>query len=430
MAQGRVGVGVALLLAFAGPVAAQPSGYPSFSGGGVMPLAPAAPGPIAPDAPPALFPPGVARVSTPALVPPGQPPATNVQPNPPSHIQTLSAFADDHPPMKELPTGLPELIPPPDKHHGGHEHGCGHGCEHEIPEWLAPFVPHHGWYTQGEFLLMRPRYTDFDYAIRNANPGLGTVGPIESLKYDTGTGFRVEVGRHWGEGKWDSAFAYTYFNGNGDASAAAGLNQVLLPTLTRPGLTDRALSALVNADLDYQLYDIIVGRRMMVDENFALRWLGGVRFADVRQIFNTFYDGLDARRAAVVTRSRFQGFGPLVGAEAVLGGWRGFHLYARASGGLLTGNSTNRLIETNDNGATTYIDTRHDVRKVVPMGTIAVGGGWQYRTFWVRGGYEVSHWQGIFERPRFVDDVSQGKVITRPGNLTLEGLFIQVGVNF
>jgi hypothetical protein len=299
---------------------------------------------------------------------------------------------------------------------------------------MTPFVPQHcGWYGTGEFLLMRPRNTDFDYVIRGTNSGLATVGPIDSIKYGTGTGLRVEAGRHWGEnGRWDTGFAYTYFTSNegSGSSAFAPSGGVLYPTLTRPGLTDRALTANATADLDYNLFDILVGRRLLLDEHFAVRLLGGVRFADLRQTSNVFYDGLDARQAAVTTRSRFQGVGPIIGAEAVLVGWKGFHFYSRAIGGLISGRSTNRLLETNDGGATTYIDTSYDVRKVVPMASVLVGFGWQYRTISIRAGYEVTQWGGVFERPRFVDDVSQGKVITRPSNLTLEGLVLQLGLSF
>jgi hypothetical protein len=341
---------------------------------------------------------------------------------PASGIQTISVFADEHPPMKELPVDLPpDLIPPPDKHHS----------DHEIPGYLSPFVPGRcGWYTTGEFLLMRPRDSNFDYALRNTTTGLGTVGPIESLKYNLSAGLRAELGYRYGDGRWETAFAYTYFNGSGNGALFTNPGEVLLPTITRPGLTDQALTAAAHANLDYQLFDMIVARRTAIDDNFAIRWLGGFRFADIRQNFNVNFDGLDARAAAVNTRSRFQGFSPIVGAEAVLVGWKGFHLYSRATAGLLSGRDTNRLIETNDTGASTYVNTSNNIWKVVPMGSIAFGGGWQYRNFSIRAGYEITYWQGIFNRPRFTNDVAQGALINNSSNLTLEGLFIQVGLTY
>jgi hypothetical protein len=420
MALGRVGVGVALVFALAGTASAQP--YTSIGFGGAPP---AGPSPAAPAHMP---------VAPSAGIPVPMPSAPN------SAYATVAAMAEDHAPLKELPSGLPDLVPPPE--HGGHGAHGGHGCatcgEHdEIPGSMTPFFPgHSGWYATGEFLLMRPRSTDFDYVIPGAGAAtsLSTIGPVRSLQYGVGTGFRTEVGRNFGEGGlWDAGFAFTYFNGNESNdtnTAVAPAGGFLFPTLTRPGLTDRALTATANADLDYALYDMIVGRRILVDDNFAVRFIGGGRFADIRQTFNAFYDGADARRAAVNTRSHFQGFGPIIGAEAILVGWKGFHLYTRAMGGLITGRSSNRLIETNDAGATTYVNTNYDVRKVVPMGSIAIGGGWQYRTLSIRAGYQVTCWQGLFQRPRFVDDVSQGKIIAQSSNLTLDGLFLQVGLTF
>lgn len=397
MAHGRIWIGFGFLLATAGAVAAQPVHMAHGAPGGVLPA----------------FTPGGPPVSP--LAPPGVTPGRS--------IQEIAAVSDEHAPVKELPSGLEELIPHDNGHHG-------HG-EHHIEGWMTPFVPEHGgWYTQGEFLLQRPRNTDLDFAIVNNSTGLGTVGPIESYKYELGTGLRVELGRRWDEGKWETAFAYTYLTAGTDRTLTGGTPGSVLPTLTRPGIVDRVNTATGNVDLDYQIFDMIAARRVAVDEHFGMRWIGGFKFTDIRQILNTTYDGTDARLSKIASRSRFQGFGPMVGAEAVLVGCKGFHVYGRVTGGLITGRNVNKLIETNDNGATTYVNTQYDVRKVVPTGSIALGGGWQYRSISLRGGYEITHWQGIFERPRFVDDVGQGKVITRPANLTLEGLFLQVAVSY
>ncbi|AMV24756.1 hypothetical protein VT84_10195 [Gemmata sp. SH-PL17] len=391
----RSWAGIGALLMFAGGATAQPGTLPGIGASGTsMPLAP--------------------------IVPPGTPPTASPAPSTGQPVRSLSALSDDSLPVKDLtPAGFGDLLPPPDKH-------GGHG---EIPGSLTPMVPQHGgFYTTGEFLLMRPRNSDMDFVIRNSSGGLGTVGPIDSLNYQLGSGLRAEIGYLYDGGKWETAFAYTYLTAGADSTIFSTPNVSLLPTLTRPGLTDRALTASGTADLDYQLFDLLAGRRFVIQDNFAVRAIAGFRFSDIRQTLNAFYDGADANQAAVRTRSRFQGFGPLIGAEATLAGPKGFHLYTRATGGFLSGRSTNLVIETNDSGATTYVNSRYDVRKEVPFGSLAVGAGWQYRTISIRAGYEVTHWQGIFERPRFVDDVSQGKVITRPSNLSLEGLFIQASV--
>lgn len=405
-----IGIGVALFFAaFVGTATAQPA-FPNTGAVRQQLPGPSELFPVTAQSGPA-FP-----SSASAMAPPSAPAATSFD-----SIQTIAAQGDELPPVKELP-GLPELVPPPNG---------GHGENHEISPFLTPFVPaHRGWYTSGEFLLMRARDTNFDYALIGANNTLGTIGPTESLKYNIGTGLNAELGYRFGEGKWDMGFSYTYITDGANNYLTAAPGQVIFPTLTRPGLTDRVNVADAHANLDYQLYDLIVARRTVVDEHFAIRWIGGFRFTDIRESYFVNYDGLDARGASVRSSSQFRGFGPIFGGEAVLVGWRGFHLYTRAIGGLISGNNTNRVFESNDSGQTTYVNTSYDIRKVVPTGTIALGGGWQYRTIAFRAGYQISIWQGIFERPRFTDDVAQGAINTRPSDLTLEGLFIQMSLTF
>jgi hypothetical protein len=326
----------------------------------------------------------------------------------------------DDAPVKDLtPPGFADIVPPPDPHAG-----------HAVPHHLAPSAPGHGgFYTTAEYLLVRPRADLLDFALVNTTGGLATVGPVERLKYGLGNGLRAEAGYRF-SGGCEFGFAYTYLNASGDRFLAAAAGQTLLPTITRPGLTDTALSALATARLNYNLYDALFGYRFTAGEHVAGRVFGGVRFADIGQRFDVRYDGMDARESAVVTCSCFDGFGPLIGAEATLGGWHGFHLYTRAIGGLLTGRSTNCFRETNNAGGTVYVDSRNDTRRVVPFAGIAIGGGWQYRTVSIRAGYEITHWSGLTQPLRFVDDVSQGKLSADPADLSLEGFFVQLGLTF
>ncbi|MBA4063153.1 MAG: hypothetical protein C0501_05465 [Isosphaera sp.] len=368
---------------------------------------------------------GVAAVASPAAslgadvpaAPPGAPAA--LPGGPPAHVGP-PVHNGAHGEVKDLtPPGFADLHPPPDKHHGGHH----------VPGHLAPTVPEHsGFYAQAEYTLFRPRSGGFDYTLINGT-GLATAGGLEALKYDRGNGLRVEGGYRFGAG-WDGGFVYSYLKADGRNSVLAGPGQVLLPTLTRPGLTDAATSASAFSDLTYNTYDLLLGKRFLVDEHTALRGLAGFRFAEVRQRFEVRYDGLDAVGAVVTNRNQFEGFGPFVGGEGVVGGWHGLHGYVRTFGGLLTGRSMNALLETNNNGGTTLVDNRFGFRKVVPFGSVAVGAGWQYRTVSLRAGYEIVHYWGLTEPVRFTDTVSQGKLVTRPSDLSLEGFFVQAGFAF
>jgi hypothetical protein len=315
---------------------------------------------------------------------------------------------------------------------GGHE-GNGHaaGGHGEVPGNLLPSYPEEGgWFTAVDFLLLRPRRGAFDYVIPSTAGGLTTSGPVQSLNYELRTGVRAELGYRLGHSHWEVLAGYTYFRSNAFDAVYAGAGQALLPTITRPGLTDTVSFAAADANLVYNLYDALVARRFVVGEHVALRMLGGVRFANIQQSFNAYYDGIDARQAQVRGGSQFQGFGPMVGGEAVWAGWNGFHLYGKANGGLLTGNAENPLVEGNGNGQVTFVNTAYNVQKVVPFTTVGVGAGWQYRTFSLRAGYEITHWFGLIDQPRFTDDVGRGRFVPTPANLSLEGLFVQATVQF
>jgi hypothetical protein len=351
----------------------------------------------------------VAGQGPPRTLPPVAPPA------PPASPPVAAGEA----PLRDVtPPEFTDLIPPPDPHGHGHTPGC-----------LTPSAPQHaGFYGTAEYLLFNVRSGSLDYAQLNPTSGLAIAGPIQNATFDIGSGVRAELGYHFEKG-WDLGFGYTYFNTHGTESVTAGPGQVILPTLTRPGLTDTALTGTAATSFNYNVYDVIVGKRLVFDDNFTVRAFGGVRLAQINQRLDTLYNGLDAVNAAVTSSSRFSGAGGLVGAEAVLNVCGGFHGYARATGALITGKSRNALLETNDGNATTYVNTQFSTRKVVPVASIAVGGGWQYRTVSIRAGYEVTNWFGLTEPVRYTDDVGS-QIDTRPSNLSLEGFFVQFGLAF
>jgi hypothetical protein len=286
-----------------------------------------------------------------------------------------------------------------------------------------------GLFVNAEYLLWRPRRGAFDYAIGNTSTGLATTGELLSLNYELQSGVRGTIGYHL-EGAWDVLFTYTHLGSSDGVTTTAGPGQVFFPTLTRPGLTDQATSVVANGSLQYNIYDAMLGKRIMVDERFSGRVFGGLKFADIRQDFNAAYNGLDANLAAVSAKSTFYGIGPSFGLEGQFGGWKGLHVYTQVSGGLIAGKVNNPLIETNNGGQTVYVNLKNDGRRVIPTATLGIGGGWQYHTLTVRFGYELTSWIGLIDQPRFVDDVGQGKLTTRVADLTLEGFIARVGLTF
>jgi len=351
---------------------------------------------------------------------------------PPNLLGPLSVFAPVDPPATLPPAAEPELpirdLTPPGF---ATDAPAVHPAYKDVPGHLNPAAPEEGGpFATVELLILRPHRGAFDFVIPGDSTGLVPTGPVRSLNYNLQPGFRTEIGHRFGGTGWEAYFGYTYFHSSAFDSVTAPAGSVLFPTLTKPGLTNTATFAAANANFDYNVYDLMLGKRFAVDEHFAVRLSGGLRFASIRQSFSAYYDGLDARAATVFNNASFQGFGPVFGGEAVWVGWKGFHLYGRANGGLLSGLSQNPLTEFNNANNTAYAVTNNNIHTVVPVASVGVGAGWQYRTVTIRMGYEITNYFNVIDQPRFVDDVGVGKITTRSANISLEGLFVQMGLAF
>jgi hypothetical protein len=345
----------------------------------------------------------------------------------------MASFAADSPP-KTLPAAAPaepsapgvrepmvfKDITPHHEHHPDHEsvhldHG-GHA-----PENL---------FFNVEYLLWRPRRAAFDFALSDSNRDLVPSGRVQSLNYELRSGVRAGLSYRIGESAWFADGAYTYYRSSAGRAIAAPAGGTLYATLTRPGLTDEATTANANASLEFNLYDGSVSRWIAIDEHAGLKVFGGVRWASVSDKFEATYDGGDANQALVRTRTRLEGFGPLVGGEVTARLHGGFHVFGRGTASLLTGTFKNSLQETNTAGLTTYADIESSTRRVIPTLGLAIGGGWQHSNVSIRAGYEITNFFGFYDSPRITGELSEGKFTTRPGNLSLEGLFVQLGVAY
>lgn len=330
-----------------------------------------------------------------------------------------------------------DLTPPELSHHdaghgghngnGGHDAHGGHGCntcdEHHEHE-------DGGLFGQAEYLLMRPRRGAFEYALRSSTVGAIADGPLDRLRYQQRSGVRAGIGYRFAETGLDATFAYTYLRSSATGSSVAPTGGALYPTLTRPGVIDTALTAAADSGLDYNVYDVEVGKRIHRGEHVTVRVFGGARFASVHQNFDVRYNGRDAINAIVRTKNNFDGFGPTIGADMSAVVYRGFHLYSRASGGLLTGDLQATTSESNQNGQVGLGGIDGTSRRVVPVAHVGIGGGWSSGRITLRAGYEITNYFGLIEAPRFSSEFAPGRTTTRSEDFSLEGLVVTVGLSY
>jgi hypothetical protein len=286
------------------------------------------------------------------------------------------------------------------------------------------------WIVSAEYLLVRPRRRADDFAIVDPTNNLTPEGRIKSVNYDLTSGVRATLGYRWGGSGWESLFTYTYLHAGGDRTATAPDGGILYPTLTRPGLVDNALSAAAGSSLTYNLYDLESARRFVVDPSLALRLGFGVRLASIDQALDAYYFGGDASGTHVRSRVDFNGAGPMLGGEAQWVLPYGFRFFGRGRGALVVGDTRDSLRETDNAGLTLNANVRDHYFQTVPVLEMATGVAWEHRNLRLAVGYEVANWFNLIDSPTFVNDFAEGKIGRRHGDLTLEGLFVQLGVAY
>lgn len=295
---------------------------------------------------------------------------------------------------------------------------------HVSPEEGAP-----GLLFTADFLLLTPRQSGLDFALVDPKNDLIPVGTMQSLHLKTQAGLRTALSYRLKSG-WDVGFAYSFFNTTDSYGAFAPAGGLLYPTLTRPGLINESTSAFGRAQLTINTFDATVGKSWDVDEALRLRFYGGLRFATAYNLMQSSYNGRDADSAFAETRSNFGGVGPMFGTEARVGITESIGIFGKANGGLLTGTQRVKLLENNNGGGTIYTDFHDRYSTVIPFMQLGLGLEFRYNGVFLRGGYEVTQYFDLVDRPVFTNDLAEGKLTRRLTHLALDGFFLQAGFNY
>lgn len=315
-----------------------------------------------------------------------------------------------HVPMS-APHGLEEQLLTAPPHETGTEHETCAG-------WGSIFI-------DGEYLLMQPRRRALDYVIVSGSGDGTPQGPINNLGLETASGIRIGGGYQTPNGQWQIGGYYTYLHSHSEDISGAPAGGVLYATLTHPGFISLVSNAAADTNLNYQIFDLEVARRLATNDNSVVRIFGGPRFAWIDQNFSAFYNGISANQAVVNSPETFFGAGLRVGAD---GEWmlvRGLGFYGRAAGSLLSGNFTTTLQETNNAGVTVLTNVSENFNKVVPVAELGMGLCVERGSVRARIGYEMVNWFGLVDSPDIVHDFSN-KLSHRYSDLGLQGLVLRV----
>ena len=387
-----------------------------------------------------------------------RPPGSGAAPPPtrPITAPALPVLVDaPHTHPSGQPIALPAVMPEhqPDHAAGGIVDmtpaslpGAYHGDLHGMPEHAHPaahceaceHLHHHledthgQWFATGEYLLWRPRMDGLGYAIVDPVNDYTPTGRVRNLNHDVASGLRVGLGYRLPGHGWDVGVLYTYLSSSNDEAAVAPPGGVIYPTYTRPGVVDTVGRAVGFASFDYNVFDVDIGRTWAVDDHLTVRTFGGVRIAAIDMDYGANYDGIQALSSKVTNRLAFDGAGPTAG---VSGQWniaRGFGLIGSTRAGLLYGDSTSRVVETNGPAPTQGVltDVSDEFSGVAPFMSIALGGKYQWKNISFAAGYEVTHYFNLASQPVLVDDFAEGKYLRKRNDLSFDGVFFRLGVTY
>jgi hypothetical protein len=289
-----------------------------------------------------------------------------------------------------------------------------------------------GLFFTGDFLFLQPRRGALDFAVVAPTIAALPAGNIQSVGLDAHSGLRAGLGWQMPQDGWTIGVEYTYLHSNGSSAFAAPPGGALFSTTTRAGGIDDVTTAAATANLDYNVIDLEISRKVPLGDSTDLRLFGGGRLAQIDQKFDALYNGgsLGAANAHVSSPVNLQGAGVTAGGEYTWRVYRGLGLYARARGALVSSQIRNDLTETNNSDRTLIVALHENRYQVIPVLELGVGVALEWEHLFVKVGYELTDWFNLIDSPDMPDGVGIGRVGRRGGDLSLEGLALQLGVQF
>jgi hypothetical protein len=284
----------------------------------------------------------------------------------------------------------------------------------------------------GDYLLMKPRRNALDYAISSPNLTDLPGGNVERLEWEVNSGFRGGLGWQVPGEPWQINASYTYLHAQDSRFLNAPTGGTLYATLTRAGGIDDVTSAAAFTNLNFNVIDLEATHLEALGPHFDLTLFAGGRYAWIKQNLDAVYNGgsAPAVNATVNSPIDFHGGGFTAGGEGFWKIYRGFGLFARARGSILSGSFRNTLVETNNNGATSVVNVGEKYHQIVPVTELALGVAMQTEHFTISVGYELANWFDMVNSLDFPSSSNVGKIGRRTSDLSLEGLAVHAGLVF
>ncbi len=284
---------------------------------------------------------------------------------------------------------------------------CAEACDCEPT--CCPARCERGIQIYGDLLYLRPRNDGLEYAVPINGPITPGSVPIQvgrtaSLNPQFEPGFRVGGGIDF-DCCSNLSVTYTHYENSVDDAISTDAPFVIRSMVVHPSSADAAsdwLSATAHEFIKFDIADIDYKHEFYCNERSSLTYLVGLRYASLRQEFNSQFEPIIQEN--VDTNVNFDGGGFRLGLEGVrYAACRNVFVYGKASASFLGGEFQADYLQSSANNPL-VAETNWREARLVSILECEVGLGWaSCNGHWrASAGYMINGWLNVVKTPEFI----------------------------
>jgi hypothetical protein len=289
----------------------------------------------------------------------------------------------------------------------------------------------------GEYLQLRPRDSEVAYAVAIDGPIVGPPPPpiqvshVAVVDQNYQGAFRVGAGAFLDHCS-SASFTYTSFRSSQTDAISTDVPNVIRSMVSHPQSFSAAtdfLSAQARHDIDFDLFDADFIGVWADCDRYRVSWLAGVRYGELRQGFNSFFQNNGTE--FVNTAIDFEGVGIRVGLNGDRYLRRGVSVYGKSAASFLVGDFE-AFYQQGGSNDPIVVDTNWQSGRIVPILELELGAAWTSRCerFRISGGYVVSAWFNTVKTDDFIQAVQQNDFVDLGDAMTFDGFTARAEIRF
>ncbi|MBS0620006.1 MAG: hypothetical protein JSS61_00910 [Verrucomicrobia bacterium] len=297
-------------------------------------------------------------------------------------------------------------------------------------------APHGHVFLTGEWLFWTTRQGGMEYATARAStsPGVFTHAVSRKVNFDYQSGFRVGLGVHLPQDRWDIYANYTDFRPDHSSNTEGSV----FPLLLYQGQfsTSNVTDASAEWHIAFQNLEVEIGRAYYIGKSLSFRPHIGFKGAWIDQRAHFEYQGGDVPAGGkyhVKTKNDFKGAGPRIGLESEWHLGCGFSLFGNMAAALILGQFN--LKQDQKQQGIDVIEMHTVLNLAAPTVQLVAGLEWD-RNFYhdrchfgIGAGFEAQYWWRQNQMERFTDS-TQPIYVRTSEDLSLYGLTLRARVDF